>query len=41
MEFSSLQTRALEVRAQFEHWEREQYGQAWTLEELTLGLRAM
>jgi len=38
MEFSALQMRALQVRERFEHYEREHYGRAWTLEELTLGL---
>ncbi len=37
MEFSQLVERAMEVRAWYEEFERKQYGNSWSNEELALG----
>jgi NTP pyrophosphatase (non-canonical NTP hydrolase) len=38
MDFKVLQTRALEIRRQYEKLEQQRYGRTWSNEELMLGL---
>ncbi len=37
MEFKHLQDRALDIRQQFEMFEKSKYGRSWTKEEVALG----